>query len=385
MVYWLSHYVLTESPFDHVKAYLFPLAVLLARGKSLAVGVMCLSNLYNHLDALHISEMEGSPYYAVVTHLNLAILQVWAWECALPFVTHARSVTTVRKCYPPSPKNSQLDFLQKFCEYPPILLKWIGVKSPSLPWVELMDREADFVWHPYVSIADGFSFALLNEDVEFDVNAYSSLLACTPLWLFPCGPSGSWARYNPHKVRHQFGYDQGVLSENLVVLNHAHFMTPFILRTDHSCLNKAPLVALLPENLRVGVLTRKAYQYWNEIAIRFNDYAAAGRDEFTFPPSPSAPINRSCHMKFSSGLVAFFAKEKIGFVAWHDEVTAWVAYAGEVLEPWKKYEPMAKARVSAPLAHGEALNAKPLAKRERPETSVDAFALPSPLPKKVCS
>lgn len=132
MVYWLSRYVLTEFPFDHIKAYSFPLAILLAHGESLVVGAMCLSNLYNHLDALHISEMEGSPYYVVVNRLNLALLQVWAWECALPLVTRACSVIAVRKCYPPSSKNNQLDFLHKFRESPPILLKWIGVKSPSL-------------------------------------------------------------------------------------------------------------------------------------------------------------------------------------------------------------------------------------------------------------
>jgi len=121
-----------------------------------------------------------------------------------------------------------------------------------------------------------------------------------------------------------------------VVLDHEHSMTPFILRTRHSCLNKEPLLALFSKNPRVGVLTRRACQYWNEIAVKFNDYAAFGRDECTFPPSPSAPINKSCHMKFSCGLVAYFAKEKIGFVAWHDEVAAWVAYAGEVPELWKK-------------------------------------------------
>ena len=54
-----------------------------------------------------------------------------------------------------------------------------------------MNREVDFIWRPYISIADGFSLALLDEDVESDVSAYSSLLAHTPLWLFPCGPSSS--------------------------------------------------------------------------------------------------------------------------------------------------------------------------------------------------
>ena len=98
-----------------------------------------------------------------------------------------------------------------------------------------------------------------------------------------------------------------------------------------------------------------------------------------------APINRSRYIKFSCGLITYFTKEKIGFVAWHNEVAAWVAYTGEVPEPWKKYEPMAKARVSVPLTHGEALNAKPSTKRERPETYVDAFAFPPPLPKKVRS
>ncbi|KAK9987050.1 hypothetical protein SO802_032001 [Lithocarpus litseifolius] len=143
-------------------------------------------------------------------------------------------------------------------------------------------------------------------------------------------PPFSWERYNPHRVRRQFGYDQGVSSENPMVLDHKHSVTPFVLQTGRSCLNKVTLLALLLENPRVGVLTRRACRYWNEIAVRFNDYVAVGK----------------------------------------------------VPEPWKKYEPMAKARVSAPSAHGEALNAKPPANRERLETSVNAFAFPHPLPKK---
>ena len=102
VVYWLSRYALTESPFDHIKTYLFPLAILLAHGESLAVGTMCLNNLYNHLDALHILKWRD----AVVTHLNLALLQVLVWERALPFVAYARFVTVVCKRYPPSLKTN---------------------------------------------------------------------------------------------------------------------------------------------------------------------------------------------------------------------------------------------------------------------------------------
>ena len=157
----------------------------------------------------------------------------------------------------------------------------------------MIDRQADFIWCPYVSIADGFSLVLLDEEVEFDVSAYSSLLAYTPIWLFPCGPSSSWARYNLHRVRRQFGYDQGVPSENPVVLDNEHSVTPFVLQTGHSCLNMAPPLALLPENPRVGVLTRRACRYWNKIAVRFNDYVVASRNECIFPPLPLAPLNRS--------------------------------------------------------------------------------------------
>ena len=169
-----------------------------------------------------------------------------------------------------------------------------------------------------------------------------------------------------------------------MVLDHEHSVTPFILQTGHSCLNKAPPLALLPENSRVGVLTQRSCEYW-KIVVRFNDYAIASRNECTFLPPPLAPINRSRHMNFSRGLIAYFMKEKIGFVAWHDKVATSVANAGEVPEPWKKYEPMAKARVSILSAGGKVLNAKPPAKRERPKTFVDVSTLPPPLPKNVSS
>lgn len=102
-----------------------------------------------------------------------------------------------------------------------------------------------------------------------------------------------------------------------------------------------------------------------------------GGNDCVFPPPPLVPINRSGHTKFRRGLIAYFKKEKTGFVAWH-EVGPWEAYAGEVPKSWEKDEPMAKAHVLVPSMHGETFNARPPVKRKRPETSVVAFALPLP-------
>ena len=72
---------------------------------------------------------------------------------------------------------------------------------------------------------------------------------------------------------------------------------------------------MVPNNSRVEVLTHRACQYWNEIVVRFNDYVAVGGNECIFPSPPLVPINRSHYTKFSCGLIAYFTKEKIGFVA----------------------------------------------------------------------
>ncbi|KAK7824882.1 hypothetical protein CFP56_033953 [Quercus suber] len=156
----------------------------------------------------------------------------------------------VCKHYPPSPKNNQHGFLEKFCEAPPNILKWIGVKSLALFWVKLMDKEVNFIWRPYINVASSFSLASLDEDVGVDMN--------------------SRARYNPHRVRCQFGYDQGVPSENPVLLDHEHSVTSFILQTRCSHLNKTSPLAMIQDNSKAGLLTQRACQYWNEITVRID-------------------------------------------------------------------------------------------------------------------
>ena len=45
---------------------------------SYPLGALCLGNLYIHLDRLHDDEVEGSPYHAVESSVNVTLLQVWS-------------------------------------------------------------------------------------------------------------------------------------------------------------------------------------------------------------------------------------------------------------------------------------------------------------------
>lgn len=48
--YWLSWYVLLSGPEDGINSYIFPLAIRLAKGKSLALAPIFLGSLYYRLD-----------------------------------------------------------------------------------------------------------------------------------------------------------------------------------------------------------------------------------------------------------------------------------------------------------------------------------------------
>ena len=76
IVYWLSRYAFNETPYYSIKPFLFELGIKLAQGMSYPLGALCLGNLYIHLDRLHDDEVEGSPYHAVESLVNVTLLQV---------------------------------------------------------------------------------------------------------------------------------------------------------------------------------------------------------------------------------------------------------------------------------------------------------------------
>ena len=93
-------------------------------------------------------------------------------------------------------------------------------------------------------------------------------------------------------------------SENPVLLDHEHSVTSFILQTGCSHLNKTSSRAMIPDSLKARFLAQRECRYWNEIAVRYNDYAAIDREKCIFLTPTLIPINRSHYMKFSRYLIA---------------------------------------------------------------------------------
>jgi hypothetical protein len=96
VVYLLSRYAFNETPSYSIKPFLFELGIKLAQGISYPLGALCLGNLYIHLDRLHNDEVEGSPYHAVESLVNIALLQVFVMEHIRSFASHAKTSKAVR-------------------------------------------------------------------------------------------------------------------------------------------------------------------------------------------------------------------------------------------------------------------------------------------------
>lgn len=78
--FWLSRYVLPSGPEDGINAYVFPLAVRLARGKKLSLGPLYLGLLYARVDECVRNITSSMGGYDVFTHVDSAFIQIFLWK-----------------------------------------------------------------------------------------------------------------------------------------------------------------------------------------------------------------------------------------------------------------------------------------------------------------
>lgn len=78
--FWLSWYVLPSGPEDGLNAFVFPLAIRLARGEKIALAPIFLGSLFHRLDECVQSLVRSMGRYTVASYAQTAFLQLFLWE-----------------------------------------------------------------------------------------------------------------------------------------------------------------------------------------------------------------------------------------------------------------------------------------------------------------
>ena len=197
---WLSIFVFPDRYFT-VKSSLFPIAIHLARGNTIALAPAVLASLYNDLSLFkkQIVDFKKCPHkFPLVLDVNLQspfyLVQVWVWERF--------------KKFQPQPK------LINNGDH--VLLRWHNVNALKMDNVRLALDSAtdDFIWRPYVEYADKCGAFYPNDEmlVPFKKDLIVEQMLSFVIFLRVSELVGfeSIEQYLPHRVSMQFGFDQDV-------------------------------------------------------------------------------------------------------------------------------------------------------------------------------
>ncbi|XP_071733541.1 serine/threonine-protein phosphatase 7 long form homolog [Rutidosis leptorrhynchoides] len=194
LTFWLSKY-LFPSVKDTIVPETFHLAVLLARGRRIALAPAVLATLYRDLHLiqnaiLDLQERETKPDLHEV-FAPMYYLQVWIWK-RFPLVG-------------PSETNNG-DGTR--------LARWAGLDSRERKYgtLDSVTGKEHFVWRPYVEDANHlFADTIYNENESYrriDNEALDSFARC--LRISKLVGLDIIQQYFPQRVCKQFGYDQDI-------------------------------------------------------------------------------------------------------------------------------------------------------------------------------
>ncbi|KAK2387291.1 serine/threonine-protein phosphatase 7 long form protein [Trifolium repens] len=202
LVTWLSFFVFPHK-YHAVQSFLFPIAIHLARGNTIALAPAVLACLYKDL-SLFKETIVGlkkcsvrSDKLPLVLQVNVQspfyLVQVWVWE-------------RFRNLQPQPKLINNRD---------PLLLRWDMVTALKIDNVRLALDSArhDFIWRPYVRYVDKCRMFYPNDeilvpfknDLDKEMMSFVTCLRVSELVGF-----ASIEKYLPHRVAMQFGMDQNV-------------------------------------------------------------------------------------------------------------------------------------------------------------------------------
>ncbi|GAU20521.1 hypothetical protein TSUD_130790 [Trifolium subterraneum] len=198
---WLSVFVFPHKSL--VKSCLFPIAIHLARGNTIALAPAVLASLYKDLSLFKKTIVGLSKYPVggegfpvdVTLQSPFYLVQIWVWERF--------------KNLQPQPHTMLINHGD------PLLFRWHKVEASKIDNVKLaLDLAIDhFLWRPYVRYADKCGIFYPNDeiwvpfekDLDKEMLSFVRCLSVSELVGFE-----SIEQYLPHRVAMQFGMDQDV-------------------------------------------------------------------------------------------------------------------------------------------------------------------------------
>ncbi|CAL9004473.1 unnamed protein product, partial [Prunus brigantina] len=159
-------------------------------------------------------------------------------------------------------------------------------------FLKLLDNVEDFIFRPYGTSAETFTFVPFYADISDTVEVPAAvsqsdqfrkyaLLSAAPIPLPTLGDNRAEVSvtYSPHRVRRQFGLDQGVPGSP----NHGN---PFALHrvfwsNDHIPASCRPI--FLASKTRAGGFSRGYQAYWNRCLTSFREFQSSPGDRL--PPT----------------------------------------------------------------------------------------------------
>ncbi|CAL8088344.1 unnamed protein product [Prunus armeniaca] len=236
---------------------------------------MFLGHLYHLLNRTQLLEKSASGTMGVETLLNSGFLQVFLWERLKGLDVYSLPHSHAIKLADWGNGSFMPNNL-------PLVCRWFKrMQRKGQNFLKLLDNVENFVFRPYGTSAETFTFVPFYTDASDTVEVPAAvsqsnqfrrhaLLNVAPIPLPTLGEHCAEVSvtYSPHRVRRQFGLDQGVPSSP----NHDD---PFALHrifwsNDHIPASCRPLV--LASKARVGGFSRGYQAYWNRCLSSFHEF-----------------------------------------------------------------------------------------------------------------
>lgn len=286
---WLSKFVFPDGK-DVIQERVFPLALLLSRGEAFPLAPMFLGHLYQSLDLIATQEKEGHDDRVIESCVSTVFLQMFIWERLKGQPMKPTPLATFRK-------KELLDFKP---DNLPLMYRWVkrtALVSISIP--DCLDDEEKFNFRPYVDLASEVPLNLLSDGCQDPIgivvepvkkrheDASLDIYLVVRRGLLPTfGEKSklSFVSYSPHRVRRQFGLDQGVPCGSQQ--SEEGGMPSDLFYGKLEALSESASVMLAGRE-RIGYKSEAFHAYWLEVLSGFSKYIRCGTSDLRLLSSRS--------------------------------------------------------------------------------------------------